>query len=396
MRKFQTYIIESTNEDKLTHLEHAEDHPINAGAAGFQHAKKTLMAGHNALLGKQTNATVTTKYDGSPSIVFGHHPETGKFFVASKSAFNKNPKLNYTEKDIEANHGHAPGLVSKLSAALKHLPKVTPKEGVYQGDVMHSGVQSKSNPHGDVKIRGGQAHFTPNTITYSTKKPGEAEKVADSKIGVAVHTAYHGPSFEKMKAQYNTGHAGFGSHKDVHLMDVTHDIGKSKYTPEQQATFKQHMAKAEEHHNAIEKAGGYHHLEPHTEHLKTYINKTVRTGDTPSTKGYNSHLGEIHQKLADKVKTPASKADKMAAGEKMINHVETHREVFNHLWGMHHSLQTAKDQLAHSFSSHTDYGHSVGNKKVKPEGHVIAINNRPTKIVDRAEFSKNNFNKTRG
>ena len=393
---FQTYIAESTNEDKLTHLEHAEDHPINAGAAGFAHAKKTLNAAHNALMGKKTSATVTTKYDGSPSIVFGHHPETGKFFVASKSAFNKNPKLNYTEADLQANHGHAPGLVSKLSAALKHLPKVTPKEGVFQGDVMHSGVQSKSNPNGDVRMHGSQAHFTPNTITYSTKKPGEADQVAGSKVGVAVHTAYHGPSFDKMKAQYNTGHAGFGSHKDVHLMDVTHDIGKSKYTPEHQAAFKEHMAKAEEHHNAIEKSGGYEHLEPHTEHLKTYINKTVRASEAPSSKGYKSHLTDLHQKLADKVKTPASKVDKIATGNKMISHVDTHGDVFDHMFGMHHSLQTAKNQLAHAFSSHTDYAHTVGNKKVKPEGHVIAINNRPTKIVDRAEFSKMNFEKNRG
>jgi hypothetical protein len=78
------------------------------------------------------------KYDGSPSIVFGHHPKTGKFFVASKSAFNKNPKINYTHKDIEKHHGHAPGLVSKLKTALTHLPKVAPKHGVYQGDVMHT------------------------------------------------------------------------------------------------------------------------------------------------------------------------------------------------------------------------------------------------------------------
>lgn len=74
----------------------------------------------------------------SPSIVFGHHPKTGKFFVASKSAFNKNPKINYTEKDIDRNHGHAPGLSSKLKSALKHFPKVTPKKGIYQGDLMYT------------------------------------------------------------------------------------------------------------------------------------------------------------------------------------------------------------------------------------------------------------------
>ena len=137
---FAKFLSESVAaDDKLKHLEHAEDHPINAGAAGFKHAADTLNAVHNQLLRKDgSNVKVTMKYDGSPSIVFGHHPQTGKFFVASKSAFNVKPKINYTDQDIEANHGHAPGLVSKLKFALKHLPKVTPKGAVYQGDIMHT------------------------------------------------------------------------------------------------------------------------------------------------------------------------------------------------------------------------------------------------------------------
>ena len=383
------------NEEKLTHLEHAEDHPINAGAAGFEHAKKTLMAGHNALTGKKSSASVTTKYDGSPSIVFGHHPETGKFFVASKSAFNKNPKINYSAEDIQANHGHAPGLVSKLTAALKHLPKVTPKEGVFQGDIMHSGAKSKSNPEGDVTMHGGEAHFTPNTITYSTKKPGESDEVANSKIGVAVHTSYHGKDFASMKAKYNSGHEGFGKHKDVHLMDVTHSIEKSKYPAEAQSKFKEHMAAAENAHNELKSSGGYDQLEKHTDHLKTYINKTVRTGETPSTEGYTHHVAEHYGKAAEKVKTPAAKSKAENAGNELISHANEHVDDFENLLHAHHHLQAAKNVLAHAFSSHTDYGHSVGDKKVKPEGHVLAINNRPTKIVDRAEFSRNNFNKNR-
>ena len=130
--------MESSSEEKLTHLEHAEDHPINAGHEGTMHAINTLRQTANALRGQPSSARLMTKFDGSPSIVFGRHPETGRFFVASKSAFNKEPKINYTLEDIERNHGHAPGLVSKLSAALQHLPKVTPSSGVYQADIMHT------------------------------------------------------------------------------------------------------------------------------------------------------------------------------------------------------------------------------------------------------------------
>ena len=36
MKQFQTFLSEAAaSEDKLKHLEHAEDHPINAGAEGY-------------------------------------------------------------------------------------------------------------------------------------------------------------------------------------------------------------------------------------------------------------------------------------------------------------------------------------------------------------------------
>lgn len=394
MIEFKTYITEAaSSEEKLTHLEHAEDHPINAGATGYEHAKNTLMGVHHALQGKKSDVSITTKYDGSPSIVFGRHPETGKFFIASKSAFNKAPKINYTEADIDANHGHAPGLASKLKLALKHLPKVTPKSGVFQGDIMHSGVKSESNPEGDVTIHNGQAHFTPNTITYSTKKPGEAEQVSQSKIGVAVHTAYHGKSFEDLKAKYNAGQEGFKSHKDVHLLDVSHNTGESKRTPEQGLSFENHIKEADRLNNELKKSGGYDAIAKHSDHLKTFINQTVRTGETPSIEGYKKHLTTVHQKAADKLKTEAGKAKPLTAGKELVSHANENATHLENVLKLHRTLQAAKDDMVHSLASHQTYGHSIGGKAVKPEGFVAVVNNRPTKLVDRAEFSAANFAK---
>lgn len=54
----------ASSEEKLQHLEHVEDHVINAGGDGYSHAVATLHAGHDILLGNKTQATVTTKYDG--------------------------------------------------------------------------------------------------------------------------------------------------------------------------------------------------------------------------------------------------------------------------------------------------------------------------------------------
>lgn len=382
-------LLEATSEEKLTHLEHAEDHPINAGEEGFEHAKNTLNAVHNKLLGGESDVSVSTKFDGSPSIVFGHNPENNKFFVASKSAFNKNPKINYTAKDIDENHGHAPGLADKLKVALKHLPKVVPSKGVFQGDVMHSG-----GTKGDVKMHDGAASFTPNTITYTTKKPEEGQQAAKSKIGVAVHTAYQGPSFKEMKAIYNSGNDLLGSHPDVHLMDTSYNMSRANYPAEHRQQFEDQMEGAQQAHEQL-KGKGYGALSKHTDHLKTYINSTVRENTFPSVKGYQSHLQQWHEKEAGKVKTEAAKDKKLAAGKELNDHVSSNARHFENGFKLHRHLQNAKNALVHALSTHTDYDHTVGSKSVKPEGYVAVINNRPTKLVDREEFSRLNFENSR-
>jgi len=195
MRSFISWLNESVETKQLKHLQHAEDLPTVAGQSGARHAITTLHQVHKQLTGKHAPVSVSTKHDGSPSVVFGHHPQSGHFFVATKSAFNKNPKINHTEADIEKNHGHAPGLVSKLKDSLHHLPKVVPGKGVYQGDLMYSKHDVHTNEVGNHS-------FTPNTLTYHTHKNShEGKKVSAAKLGVVIHTKYHGNSIEGMHAQ---------------------------------------------------------------------------------------------------------------------------------------------------------------------------------------------------
>lgn len=371
----------SADESKLTHLEHAEDHVINAGKEGFAHAHKTLMGVHDALSGKRSNVQITTKYDGSPSVVFGYHPTSGKFFVGSKSVFNKNPKLNFSNEDIEANHGHAPGLAAKLRSALRHLPKVTPKGRIFQGDIMHT-------PE-DVQMSGGSFHFRPNTITYSTKTDSpEGKKIQNSKIGVAVHTEYKGRTFDNMKATYGASTGDFEPHKDVHVIDTHLNMDSGHHTPEARENFMNHINKATELHNQMD---DYDHLGDHVEHLKHYINTTVRDGSKPSISGYQKHLKMLGQKDIDKVKTDKAKHTKKLYWSSLHDHVGQSKEAFQRTLDIHHHLQQAKNVLENSLSSHQDFHHSIDGKQTKPEGFVAILNNRPTKIVDRSEFSRANF-----
>ena len=324
----------------------------------------------------------TVLVHNSPSVVFGYHPENGKFFVASKSAFNATPKLNYTPEDIEKNHGHAPGLVSKLKAALQHLPKVTPKKGVYQGDFMYH------KDDGDVREHEGSYHFKSNTITYSTPKNSEeGRKIAKSKVGVVVHTAYKGNTLQGMKAEYNANTSSFKPH-DVHLISSEVDLQKVRYTNQQQQTFLHHMTKAADLHAGMK---NYDHHQGHEDHIKTYINSTVRSGTTPSVEGYKQHLQNHYQSKANALKTPAGKQRQLDTGSQMVAHVDKHAKKFQSSFDIHKHLQAAKNVLVNALSSNPTYNHHIGGKQVKPEGYVVVVNNRPSKLVDRDEFSRLNF-----
>jgi hypothetical protein len=390
MRSFLSFLKEETQEvdGKLKHIHHAEDRPLFHGVKGFEHARDALNSAHSQIKSGGHSSNLTMKYDGSPAVVFGHHPETGKFFVASKSAFNKNPKINYTEKDIEKNHGHAPGLVAKLKDTL-HLKKVVPKKGVYQGDVMFG--------HDDKKETKGGVSFTPNTIRY-TAKGEQADKIKKAKVGVVVHTQYHGKNITDMKADPHPDVHNFKQHEDVWHKSAEHDTSKVNYTEKAQEQYRKHIEAAQAIHD---KHGSnmYRAIQPHSGEagaLSTYINKTVRTDEKPTAKGLQKHITDIYKKAAGKLKTPAAQSRKMTELKTHTSHIQGNEEHYNNLLKMHHHLQQAKNVLVNTLNQHEGgLEHHIDSKRSKPEGFVVHHAGEPTKLVDRAEFAKANLLKVR-
>ena len=385
---------------QLKHIHHAEDRPLMHGYAGFEHAYGALQQAHEHIKSGSKSSNLTMKYDGSPSIVFGHHPSNGKFFVASKSAFNKNPKINHTEKDIEKNHGHAPGLVKTLKHALKHLPKVTPKTGVYQGDVMHHEDIKHLHEGFIVEAKGSKVSFTPNTITY-TAHGDDAKKIKKSKIGVVVHQKY---TDDMKHATPHVDHKNFKEHPDVHIHGAEHDTSKVHHSAENEKEFNKHMKAAKDIHDTHghKMYDAVHHAHGgETGHLSTYINHTVRHDEVPHVKGFQAHLYSQHEKMANKVKTPKAKTEKRTEGEHQIKHVEKNKSAYGHLFSMHHHLHQAKNALVNSLETHEGkYEHHIEGKKSKPEGFVVnhkpeGGKEEPTKLVNRAEFAKANLLKVR-
>jgi len=380
---------------KLKHITHAEDRPLFHGADGFNHAYNALHGAHFHTKQGMNSNKLTMKYDGSPSLVYGHHPETGKFFVASKSAFNKNPKLNYTPEDVEKNHGHAPGLVEKLKAALEHAPKIAPKKGVFQGDVMFT------KP--DLKKEGDKTSFTPNTITYGAKGD-KAASINKSKFGLVTHTKYEGTNLSNMRATGNVSESDFGSHSDIYHHTASYDAGGAKYSEQSQQKVLGELSKAKTIH---ETHGAKMYKAIHAEHsgeaghLATYINQTVRTGDTPSSDGFKDHVSGQLKKKFDKIKTPAKKQEIMNDAGAQLSHIDKNKEHYDNLLKMHSHLANAKNELVNSLESNEGgYEHSIGGVASKPEGFVYNHTHNgvtePTKLVNRSEFARQNLLKSRG
>jgi hypothetical protein len=388
MKNFMRFIIEEKEEQggkPLKHLTHVEDHIIHSSNEGVKKAADVLDDVHNSLLGKKNSTMVSTKYDGAPSVVFGYHPKNGRFFVGTKSAFNKNPKLNYTNKDIEANHGHAPGLVSKLKSALQHLPKIAPKHGVYQGDLMHTKE--------DIKKNGKELTFTPNTITYHTPvDSAHGKSIQHSKLGVVVHTKYEGKGdLENMHATPHVDRENFNHHPDVHNIDPTIKADSSHYTAKEQQKYHDAMNKAKNvyhnmDHSALDKLKG------HEINLEAHVNDMVRKGGMPSTSGYIKHISDKANKEIDKVKTENSKQKRREKLADTIKHISDNKKHFDKAFELHKHLQSAKDVLTGVMAKNQEFGHTIGGAKTGPEGAVaVTKNGDMSKFVNRKQFSRQNF-----
>ena len=201
---------------KNTHLEHLEDSILLDGSQGAKDAFMFLDELAQTFSGKQrNNFKITTKWDGAPAIFCGTYPGTDKFFVGTKSVFNKEAKVNFTDGDIDENHGHAPGLVAKLKDALKYFPNLG-IQGVAQGDLLFTDDKQIKTINGERCVV-----FTPNTITYCIPESSDLyEKAKNAKIGVVFHTKYTGRTVETLNARFGYDVSKLRKSRDVLVLSA--------------------------------------------------------------------------------------------------------------------------------------------------------------------------------
>ena len=390
-------------QDKNTHLEHLEDDIINRGATGGENAVNFLKAVRNMLAGSGKGTNMTVKWDGAPAIICGINPENGKFFVGTKSVFNKTPKINYTVSDINRNHG---GVVAdKLKVCLAQLSRLNIK-GILQGDLLFTNDLKAITIDGEKMIS-----FTPNTITYAVPvNSGIGKQIARAKMGIVFHTQYNGKSMDNLSASFGTVKGS--SSRNVFLASAGYKSTAVMFDKSELSKFDAQIRMAE---GSLRKAAPILNLISKNisdelsvgYRLKTYFNYYIKNSnagmDKVATmqKQFRDYYENFINMEIDSRKTPKGKEKFIKAKKDNLQFIDRNRTALYFAIASHITLGVAKNTLLQKMSQIQSIGNfirtSTGYRVTAPEGYVAVDNVAGAiKLVDRLEFSRQNFTMPKG
>jgi len=395
MENFKTHITENKN----THMTHIEDKVIYGGVNGTRQAIMALRSLRD-MLGGVKDGNVSVKWDGAPAIFAGTDPNDGRFFVAKKGIFNKNPKVYKTPADVDADTSG--DLADKLKVALRELPALGIK-GVVQGDFLYG--------PGDITTKNikGQKYVTfhPNTIVYAIPADTDAAReVKSAKIGIVWHTTYKGNSFETMRASYGVDVSKFKKSKNVWSQDaMLIDMTKLTMSKSDTEEVNEYLSQAGQIFNKI--SGSTLRQLEQQEELQSLIeqfgNKYVRKGQVIGDTG--RHVSMLirwirlrYAKEIAKRKTEKGKSTQRDKLNVILNFFsENNKKSLQMMFDLQKVIVLAKLKLINILDKLNKVNTFVKTKKgFKTTGHegyvaIDRLGGDAVKIVDRLEFSYNNF-----
>jgi hypothetical protein len=404
--KFTEFLTEGAakKEGANLHLEHIEDEVLNRGVAGARDAINFLRSLRDMLAGHaESKVNVTTKWDGAPAVFCGINPDNGKFFVGTKGVFNANPKLNYTEEDIDNNHP-SEGLNKKLKVALRYLPKLG-IDGILQGDMMFA--------KGDLKnvIIDGEEYvtFQPNTIVYAVPaKSALAKTMKAAQMGIVFHTSYTGKTFADMKASFNIDINHLKATKDVWFRDAyfVDASGTASFTEKETKDVTYLLSQAG---TIFQKLNGMtlnriSASDTFLMQIKTFNNTKVRAGEhiNDTTKHTQDLIRWVEAKMNKEIidaKKEDTKLKRQAEKNEVMRFYRNHASDLKDIFDLMNMLVDSKNMIVKKLQQmrqvtgtflQTDDGYKITN----PEGFVAVdkLKGNAVKLIDRLEFAHANFN----
>ena len=400
MKSFKLYFehyLELLNESAKGHLTHLEELLLTKGEKGYDEARQYLIDVLGMLQGKhKRKIKMSVKWDGAPFIMAGRHPQNKQHFVATKSAFAKEPKLNFTETDINNNHGDQPELAQKLKTALKFTKQMGIK-GLIGGDIMYTNAgEIQPTLHDGVEY----ISFKPNTTVYAVEKDSKlAKEINNSVMGVIWHSSYSDIDDSTKRDISSSEYKQLKKVPGVWMDDAefTDSTGKVDIDEDEAKQVK----------DLIKTADGIKiNFNPITKYLpliNIYLNSEIREGsfiEDPegSFKRFLQWTTNRNNKAIDKLKSKKGKERKTDASREQLAELKSLDGDIINLFKKSKLLQQAKQIFINKYNNavyNTKHFFDNGDGTLRPsnpEGYV-AINNDGdlVKFVDRLEFSRANF-----
>lgn len=395
---------EFLREEKNVHMEHIEDLVFNEGVVGTRKAINFLQDLRDMLAGSaKTKVTATVKWDGAPAVFAGIDPRDGKFFVAKKGVFNKEPKVYKTPAEVDADTSG--DLAEKLKLALSEFKKLGIKSGVYQGDLMFTNDKKTETIDGNKYVT-----FHPNTIVYAVPYDDSAlsKKIRSAKIGVVWHTTYEGDSFDTMKASFGKPIVDkFNDVASIWMDDANYKdySGTATFTAQETANVTKILSRIGTLFNSTSAAtlNAISKDEDLLGVVKIFNNSKIRKGEAIGDP--KKHVQELfdyiydkYQKEIEKKKTEAGKSKTEETRKKILSFFAHHDknqivavfEIVNLLVEAKNLIIDKMNQAGHIS---TFLKTNNGFKVTGVEGFVAVdhLSGGAIKIVDRMGFSMANF-----
>ena len=410
MKSFRQFITEAVV--KNLHMEHIEDEVFNNGVDGARESITFMQSIRDMLSGNaQSKLDLTVKFDGAPAIFVGTDPSDGKFFVGTKGVFNKNPKLIKQLSDI-ALYEYKGQLASKMAIAFTELQKLD-IENVLQGDMMFTQNDLESTEVDGIQY----ITFQPNTIVYAVPaRSALAQKILKAKIGIVFHTTYTGTSLEEMGASFGADVSGLGNSDSIWYSSAEYEdkSGTVTFTKQETSVITGFLSNAGKAFRKVKTAELNSFLDFQNSlpsgvagiKIKTYLNSLIRKGT--SITGVKDHVSNYVKYVTDyaktktigKVKTEKAKKEKTKQRDQIIGNITQNKSTIQAVMEIYANITFSKQMIIEKLNTgakrfpNTFVRTDSGYKVVNDEGYVAidTIKGNAVKLVDRLEFSYNNFN----
>ena len=324
--------------------------------------------------------SVTIKWDGAVGVIFGRNPN-GEFIFTDKAGFvaksydgrATNPDdlgamIQNRAKDVSKAEDYKI-FADKMKSVFPVVESATPEdlEGYYKADILYF-----QQP----ELKDNRYRFKPNVVTYSvTADSALGKKIARSEVAIVIHSKIN----EQGVTQPLPEDLGFRGSRLLVMPPVT----VSEPVTVDNTQLDQVKTLLNQYSRDIDSVLDRNKLSAmkvsdFAQILYTYVNSKVLKGE--------SDLGRDFVKWL----TTTSAVSRNKQG-KIVDYIKQEIKGFNALWKVFVGIQAAKDAVISQLDSQgADVTASI-NDQPGGEGYVIQTAQGPIKLVNRAGFSRQNF-----